>query len=144
MKIIYTHQVFKVYVCKSGPCHSWSVCSCRESFLLAVSHWSNQSEPIRSQPKTCGLLNLSSNLFKFKFKSVFCTSSPILWAVHVGVYVEGIVLATSTVTVIPVARASLTCVKGSSHSVLVRLQGVILRAPLQHNILELESQQLQI
>jgi len=57
----------------------------------------------------------------------------VLRADHVGVNVESIVLATSTITLPPVSRAATAGMEGTSNGVLVGLKGVILRAPLSSN-----------
>ena len=54
---------------------------------------------------------------------------PVLGAEHVGVNIEGIVLATTTVTVVPISATTIALVQGSSNCVLVGLKGVILRTP---------------
>merc|ERR1719411_1521289 len=57
----------------------------------------------------------------------------VLRADHVGVNIESIVLATSTITFPPVSRAATAGVEGTSNGIFVGLKGVILRAPLSSN-----------
>jgi len=59
--------------------------------------------------------------------------APVLRAEHVGVHVEGIVLATAAVAVVPVAGTAVAGVQRAGDRVLVRLQGVVLGTPLSTN-----------